>query len=90
MARARATIWQGRLAFECPGCRCIHMVTVEGYHRWNWNGSIEKPTLRPALRFYARGLLRCHSLVTDGAIQFLADCTHPLAGKTIDLQEVEP
>ena len=28
---------------------------------------------------------RCHSYVTDGKIQFLGDCTHKLAGKTINL-----
>mgnify|MGYP000881591458 FL=1 len=27
----------------------------------------------------------CHSFVTDGRIQFLADCTHSLAGQTVDL-----
>ena len=27
----------------------------------------------------------CHSFVTDGRIQFLADCTHALAGQTVDL-----
>lgn len=29
--------------------------------------------------------LVCHSFVTDGRIQFLGDCTHTLAGQTIDL-----
>lgn len=29
--------------------------------------------------------LRCHSFVVDGAIQFLSDCTHELAGKTVPL-----
>lgn len=27
----------------------------------------------------------CHSFVTDGRIQFLGDCTHSLAGQTVDL-----
>lgn len=27
----------------------------------------------------------CHSFVTDGRIQFLSDCTHALAGQTVDL-----
>lgn len=31
----------------------------------------------------------CHSFVTDGRIQFLNDCTHHLAGKTVDLPEME-
>ena len=34
----------------------------------------------------------CHSFVTNGRIQFLGDCTHALAGQTVDLPElvVEP
>ena len=31
----------------------------------------------------------CHSYIRDGLIQFLADCTHPLAGKTVPLPAVE-
>jgi len=27
----------------------------------------------------------CHSFVTDGRIQFLGDCSHHLAGQTVDL-----
>lgn len=30
----------------------------------------------------------CHSFVRDGRIQFLGDCTHALAGKTVDLPEI--
>ncbi len=29
----------------------------------------------------------CHSFVTDGRIQFLYDCTHALAGRTVDLPD---
>lgn len=29
--------------------------------------------------------VRCHSFVTNGQIQFLSDCTHALAGKTVPL-----
>jgi len=29
----------------------------------------------------------CHSHVKDGKIQFLGDCTHELAGKTVDLPD---
>lgn len=31
----------------------------------------------------------CHSFITDGKIQFLGDCTHKLAGQTVDLPEIE-
>lgn len=31
--------------------------------------------------------MSCHSFVTDGRIQFLTDCTHALAGQTVDLPD---
>jgi Family of unknown function (DUF6527) len=57
-------------------------------HPWTWNGDTEKPTLRPSILSRAKGL-RCHTFVTDGKAIFLEDCSHALAGKTIDLLEVE-
>lgn len=30
---------------------------------------------------------RCHSYVTDGRIQFLNDCSHALAGQTVEMLE---
>lgn len=32
----------------------------------------------------------CHSFVRNGRIQFLEDCTHALAGQTVDLPEIDP
>lgn len=29
----------------------------------------------------------CHSFVTDGRIEYLGDCTHALAGQTVDLAD---
>ncbi len=31
----------------------------------------------------------CHSFVKDGKIQFLNDCTHKLAGKTVELENID-
>lgn len=33
---------------------------------------------------------RCHSFIKDGKMQFLADSTHELSGKTVELFDVEP
>ncbi|WP_366931121.1 hypothetical protein [Microbacterium sp.] len=33
--------------------------------------------------------IRCHSFVRDGRIEYLTDCTHPLAGGQVDLPELE-
>jgi hypothetical protein len=30
----------------------------------------------------------CHSIITDGKIQFCGDCTHALAGKIVDLPDI--
>jgi len=69
--------------------------------RWTFNGDYAKPTLSPSIS--ARGAMKldepdetkdwdadaiCHSFVTDGRIQFLGDCTHALAGQTVDLPDV--
>ena len=32
---------------------------------------------------------RCHSFVTDGRIKFLGDCTHALAGQTVELPDFD-
>jgi hypothetical protein len=33
--------------------------------------------------------IRCHSFVRDGKIEYLSDCTHELAGKTVELEDIE-
>jgi hypothetical protein len=92
--------------FQCPGCNRMHAVWVkgEGVPVWGWNNSLEKPTFTPSILCHgpqrdAAGAFThgsegvCHSFVTDGRIQFLSDCTHPLANHTVDLpqaSEVRP
>ena len=85
-------IWQpakGYWAFHCPGCECSHMVT-DG---WTFNGDLAKPTFSPSVLINARqtspALIRCHSFVREGRIEFLSDCDHELAGQTVDLPEVD-
>jgi hypothetical protein len=67
--------------------------------RWTFNGDFDKPTFSPSLNTWWGGfrsgdhdvpLHRCHSFIRDGRIHFLVDCTHALAGQTVDLPEVEP
>ena len=33
---------------------------------------------------------RCHTFITRGMVQFLADCTHALAGQTLPLPDLPP
>ena len=84
------------LKFFCPACGKIHIVSVGPrsfwQERWTWNGDPEKPTIRASVLVTTKlpdRETRCHSFVTDGKIQYLADCTHELAGKTIELPEIQ-
>lgn len=68
---------------------------------WGYNGNPTAPTFTPSVLVTYNGpdagqtdaeghrapQAVCHSFVTDGRIQFLSDCTHALAGQTVDLPE---
>lgn len=66
------------------------LVTTGPSARWTWNGSCwctynaEHPD-DPA----PFGCYRCHSYVRDGVVEFLPDCTHALAGKSVPLGDWE-
>lgn len=78
-------VGNGRVHFgiRCPGCDEVHALD----ERWTFNDNFERPTFTPSL--LCRGErpepFVCHSFITDGRIQFLSDCTHALAGQTVDL-----
>jgi len=59
-----------------------------GTNCWSWNGDIESPTLKPSIRS-RDGVHTCHTFVNDGVVKFLPDCTHALAGKTLELLDIE-
>ena len=86
----------GGLMFFCLGCNGAHAIAVgEGPGpRWGWNGSTDKPTFTPSIRVTYPGPdagsngappALCHSFINDGRMQYLADCTHALAGQTVEL-----
>jgi hypothetical protein len=71
---------------------------------WGYNGNPDAPTFTPSIMVWwsepsdiddefddpsKDRQCRCHSFVTDGRIQFLSDCTHALAGQTVDLPDLE-
>jgi hypothetical protein len=65
--------------FWCPGCEYAH-----GFdYRWKFNGDYERPTVSPSLR--SQGEKNCHLFMRDGQLQFLPDCDHELAGKTVPM-----
>lgn len=76
-----------RLMLWCPGCDEPHGPRVEGTDPWTWNNDREKPTLTPSVLVTDHAGNICHSFVNDGRIQFLGDCTHALAGQTVDIPD---
>lgn len=97
----RASRRGSAVVFKCPGCDDLHTVIVvrrpdqPDWPVWEWNGSLDRPTFHPSILLNGRAecinpaVPRCHSFVRDGRIQFLDDCSHALAGKTVDLPEIE-
>ncbi len=74
-----------------------------GVH-WFFDENMELPSFTPSLlmfRFklnpdgitykipYERGETKCHLWVTNGRILFCADCKHDLAGKTVDMIDLD-
>ncbi len=79
----------GSVWFFCEGCGNRHKIETRGDKVWGWNGDLVKPTFTPSVLATwnePSGDKRCHSFVKDGQIQYLNDCTHELAGKTIPLK----
>jgi len=78
--------------FWCPGCKGYHAFTTKSPKTsgWTFNGDVEKPTFSPSLLVWgSRPEERCHLFMKDGKIQFLSDCHHELAGKTVECPEWE-
>lgn len=81
--------------FQCPGCGLTHMLNLDAEFSpsWTFNGDTDRPTLTPSINAKVSGRdgairVRCHSWVTAGRIQFLADSTQALRGQTIYMPEV--
>jgi Family of unknown function (DUF6527) len=72
-------------SFHCPGCGYGHAFEVP---RWNWNGSLDKPTFTPSL-LVNKDMpdSRCHLIMTDGKIQFCMDSHHSLKGQLVEIPD---
>lgn len=95
----KAEIWEDspnvlQVAIHCPGCKCSHVFTMchpnKDGAQWTWNGSLTSPTFSPSLLCNKdHPESRCHSFVKEGTIQFLSDCFHELANKTVPLPDYD-
>ncbi|MDS7956788.1 MULTISPECIES: DUF6527 family protein [unclassified Acinetobacter] len=85
----------GIYMFKCPGCKYLHPFYVKASVRhngstWDFNGNVDKPTFTPSLLINDHyPTKRCHLFLTEGKIQFLSDCHHELAGKTVAMVPID-
>lgn len=84
-------------AHWCPACKAMHDIAVEqpfaNGASWSFNGDGDRPTFSPSVNcswgpFPDGRIERCHYFVKAGKIQYCGDCTHSLAGQTVDLPDV--
>jgi hypothetical protein len=82
---------QSGYLIHCPACGYGHFFNVEqpgpNGQQWTFNGDLMKPTFSPSMLVLPPGR-RCHSFVREGRIEYLSDCEHAMAGKTVDLPAV--
>jgi hypothetical protein len=76
------------LRIKVPGPVSFLVLPIKPPHGWQWNGSVDSPSLQPSiLTTNPREGLRCHSYLTDGKFQFLSDTSHELANQTVPAPE---
>lgn len=87
---------KGMYLFWCPGYKCAHYIATAkndcGFPVWNWNGDNENPTVIPSIKVTyptPEKMNICHSFIRNGKIEYLSDCTHELAGKTVDMIDID-
>lgn len=74
-----------------PGLPMHILIRLTGDHPcWEWNGDATNPTFSPSILTQLpwgedQHQIRNHVFVKNGMIQYLGDCTHEYAGKTMEL-----
>ena len=86
--RTEQAIW-----FYCPGCDMLHAFFVVGTYVWSWNESYDNATFSPSLKNTCRRGSKttddvCHLFLNNNHIEYLSDCTHAYAGKTIPVPDL--
>ena len=85
----------------CPACDFSHgfRVDLDGHGQWTsdywtFDGNYERPTFSPSMLANKDSAdqykPRCHSFLTEGVWGYLSDCTHAMAGMSVDVPEADP
>lgn len=80
----------GEPAHWCPGCKQMHRINVNEPNShsgaiWTWDANAESPTFSPSINIVGY----CHYFIKAGNIEFLSDCKHELAGKTVPIPAID-
>lgn len=74
----------------CPGCGCAHRLEIGARgpdgRKLGFDGDIYTPGFEPEV-VVLEGRRVCRYLLRGGRLFFADDCTHALAGKTVDLPD---
>lgn len=75
----------------CPACEEMHPLPYK--QGWTWDGNLETPTFTPSFKhdWYwgeERKHLICHYIMTAGKVSYCSDCTHSMAGQTIEMPDL--
>lgn len=78
--------------FYCVGCKSYHVVPMN--RGWTFNGDMENPTFTPSLLTKwdfknGKPTRICHIIITNGKLRYCGDCSHPLAGQTLQMLDME-
>ena len=80
----------GTIIFYCPACEMNHGINKT----WVISKDMENPTITPSILSRTpnyKGIpdYKCHMFVKNGMIEYLSDCSHWMAGKTIKMEETK-
>lgn len=89
-------IRQPSIAHWCEACDELHHFSCEVPQAngaiWTWDKNVENPTFNPSMHirigYTEKPHEICHYFLHNGQIQYLADCTHSLAGQTVPLKDI--
>ncbi len=94
--------YDGGYMHWCPACEAMHMIAVEepfdNGARWTFDGNLDAPTFSPSVNIAFKGWDRankceavkgrCHYFLRAGVIEFCGDCSHKMAGQTVQLPPI--
>lgn len=79
--------------FWCPACKEYHRITDSWYIRYDHEFITVRPSIRVKCDGYWSGRefksLNCHLFITNSRLEYLSDCTHEMAGMTVDMVDID-